>query len=120
MKFMVECLPNSAGVALSTEQLFATVRPEFASVGATVELAVLDVQPAQFEADSPFEARSGCDYVVVAEIPNLTSLVDFASNTGRAVTMVAASAWSSSDSGAVTLTHWLFLSHDGYCEREGR
>jgi hypothetical protein len=118
MKFMLDCLPSPTGVELTTEQVFALVRPEFANVGATVEFAALDIHPARFGADSPFEPRGHTDCILVVDIPSLPALADYAANTGRCVTMMAASAWSSADSGAITLTHRLILSYDCYSERE--
>jgi hypothetical protein len=118
MKFIVDHTPRSSAVELTSQQLVDMLRPEFERVGAQVNLVSLDVHVAATEEDSPFESRPYSERVVVAEIADLDTLTRYTSDTGRTVLVMAASEWSSADSGQTTLTHRLFVSGDGYCERD--
>jgi hypothetical protein len=120
MKFILDHTPGSSAVELTNQQLVDMVRPEFEQVGARVSFVSLDVHAAAMEADSPFESRPYAERVLIVDIADLDTLVRYVSNTGRSVLVMAASAWSSTDSGQTTLTHRLFVSGDGYCERDER
>jgi hypothetical protein len=120
MKFMVEFLPAESGISLTAEQLFELIEPEFAAVHAPVGLVQLDAHSAMGAGDSPFEHRSVEETAVVVEIPDLATLVNYASSTGRVISMMEASAWSTTGAGTTLLTHRLFVAHGSYCERAER
>jgi hypothetical protein len=120
MKFMVEFLPAASGITLTAEQTFELVQPEFAAVNGQASLVELDAYSAIGVGDSPFEQRRYAETAVVVDIPNLATLVDYASATGRVITIMAASAWSMSDAGSTLLTHRLYVTEGSYCERDER
>jgi hypothetical protein len=118
MKFMVEFLPGACGVTLTAEQTFALVQPEFAAVNGQASLVELDAYSAFGVGDSPFEQRRYAETAVVVDIPDLATLVDYASTTGRVISIMEASAWSMSGTGSTLLTHRLYVNHGSYCERD--
>lgn len=118
MKFMVDFLPAASGVTLTAEQLFELVQPEFAAVKAEVGLVELDAHSPIGLCDSPFEKRRCAETAVVVEIRDLATLVEYASATGRVISLMEASAWSMSGAGSTLLTHRLFVNHGSYCERD--
>lgn len=111
MKFMVEFLPTACGVTLTAEQTFALVQPEFTAVNGQASLVELDAYSAVGVGDSPFEQRRYAETAVVVDIPDLATLVDYASTTGRVISIMEASAWSMAGTGSTLLTHRLYVTH---------
>ena len=112
---MFDYQPSVAGHDLPVDRQFALAQAEFRDVAATVRVVDLDPHFLRPGEDSPFVVRPFVERALVVELNDLGSLCRYASVSGRAVTLMEASAWESTDEGATLLLYRVFASCDGHC-----
>lgn len=120
MKFILEFLPDAAGIALHVDMQFELARGEFQHLGATVSRVELDAHFVAPGHDSPYAIRPYADDAVVVDIPDLGVLCRYLEETGRSANLMAGSAWETTGGGKELLKFKMFVAVDGFVDRELR
>lgn len=116
MKFLFDYVCAADGSAVPLERQLELARAEFRGANVTISVVDLDQYPVSAGGDFPFATRSFPERAIIIEVDNVGALCQFASDSGRVISLMEASAWASMAGGETLLRYRLIASRRGHCD----